>query len=161
MKFTSQEEYGLRCLLRIVGSESEKGLTISEISEAEGLSQANTAKLLRILRLGNIIESVRGQSGGYRLARPADEITVTEALEVLGGKLFDTSFCESHTGNELVCSNNIDCSIRSLLRIIQNVIDSFLSRTTLSDLAGSEIDIREHIKNLTEKLVNKSSTVIH
>jgi len=50
MKFSAQEEYGLRCLLRIAGSKSPNGLTIPEISTVEGLTQANTAKILRILR---------------------------------------------------------------------------------------------------------------
>jgi len=52
MKFSAQEEYGLRCLLRIAYSKSPNGITIPEISEIEKLSQANVAKLLRILRLG-------------------------------------------------------------------------------------------------------------
>lgn len=69
MKITAQEEYGLRCLLRFARTGTEAVLTISEIAAAEGLSVPYVAKLLAILRQGGLIESVRGRSGGYRLAR--------------------------------------------------------------------------------------------
>ena len=69
MKFSTQEEYGLRLLLRIGKSDSDKGMTIPELSEQEKLSEANVGKILRALRLAGFIESSRGQSGGYKLAR--------------------------------------------------------------------------------------------
>ena len=57
MKFSTQEEFGLRLLLRIAKSDSSPGLTIPEISELEGISIANAGKILRILRLAGFIES--------------------------------------------------------------------------------------------------------
>jgi Rrf2 family iron-sulfur cluster assembly transcriptional regulator len=51
MKFSTQEEYGLRLLLRIAKSDSPNGFTIPELSEVEGLSAANTAKILRALSI--------------------------------------------------------------------------------------------------------------
>jgi len=79
MKFSTQEEYGLRCLLRICKAEP-KGLTITEISGMEGLSTAHVGKLLRILRMGEFIDSERGQNGGYKLSRPAEKIIIGEFL---------------------------------------------------------------------------------
>ena len=73
MKITAQEEYGLRCLLRLAQSESGS-LTLPEVAAAEGLSVAYVAKLMAVLRHAGILDSVRGRSGGYTLARPADEI---------------------------------------------------------------------------------------
>ncbi len=70
MKFSSQEEYGLRCLLRIARDGEEKGLTIPEISQAEGITNPNAAKLLRILRLGGFLDSSRGQRGDILLPNP-------------------------------------------------------------------------------------------
>ena len=61
MKITAQEEYGLRILLRIARASNSDGLTIPEISEAEGLSTHNVAKLCRILRLAGFIRSSRGK----------------------------------------------------------------------------------------------------
>ena len=141
MKFSTQEEYGLRCLLRIYKSKSLAGLTIPEISQMEGLTIANTGKLLRALRLGGFIESTRGQTGGYKLSRPAGDIIIGEVLAVLGGRLFEADFCADHSGSELICTNTIDCSIRSLWRAVQVLIDGVLGKVTLKDLAGSETEV--------------------
>jgi Rrf2 family iron-sulfur cluster assembly transcriptional regulator len=150
MKFSSQEEYGLRCLLRI-GKAEPKGLTIPEISEMEGLSTAHVGKLLRILRLGEFIESERGQNGGYSLARPAGEIFISEVLTALGGRLFEASFCQDHSGVAMICTNSIDCSVRSLWSNIQNMLDKVLSRITLKDLLGKEETVSILVSNYADE----------
>ena len=136
MKLTSQEEYGLRCLLRI--ARAGRSLTITEISAEEGISVFYAAKLLRILRRSGILTSARGQAGGYQLARPAGEIRVGEVLALLGGRLFEPAFCQDHAGVEDVCANSLDCSIRSLWRAVQSAVDVALTGITLRDLLQSE-----------------------
>jgi Rrf2 family protein len=152
MKFSSQEEYGLRCLLRIGKSGSINGLTIPEISELEGLSNANVAKILRTLRLGGFIEAARGQTGGYKLAKPAEDIIIGEVLAVLGGKLFEDDFCNSHTGIENICTNSIDCSIRSLWRTVQTVVDNIVLKITLKDLIGKEQEVKFFVNSFVEEI---------
>ena len=141
MKFSSQEEYGLRCLLRIARDSDTKGLTIPEISQAEKLSIPNVGKLLRILRIGGFLESARGQSGGYTLSRKPDEISLAEVLNVLGGRLYDNEFCNTHTGFEAICSNSIDCSIRSLWQLVQKSVDEVTTKITLKDILSSNENI--------------------
>lgn len=138
MKLSAQEEYGLRCLLRI-GSQGDGGtLTIPEISRAEGISPEYVAKLMRILRRGGLVTSARGATGGYTLSRPADQVTAGEALTVLGGRLFESGFCERHAGAESFCTHSIDCSLRSLWRALQTAVDQVLTKTTLKDLLCTE-----------------------
>jgi Rrf2 family protein len=134
VKISAQEEYGIRCLLQIGRGGTDASMTIPEISRAEGLSAHYVAKLMRVLRRGGLVNSVRGQSGGYTLSRPLNRITVAEALAVLGGRLYDPDFCEQHVGSEEVCAHTIDCSIRFLWRAVQHVVDQLLSKTTLEDL---------------------------
>jgi len=137
MKFSSQEEYGLRCLLRIARDGGTKGLTIPEISQAEKLSIPNVGKLLRILRIGGFLESSRGQTGGYSLTRKPDEISLADVLNVLGGRLYDNEFCNTHSGIESICSNSIDCSIRSLWQLVQKSVDEVTTKISLKDILGS------------------------
>jgi len=141
MKFSTQEEYGLRLLLRIAKSDSQNGLTIPELSEVEGLSSANTAKILRALRLAGFIDSARGQTGGYKLNQSADKILISDVLTALGGKLYESNFCDLHSGMENICTNSIDCSIRSVWKTVQNVLDSVLSKFTVQDLLGKEEEV--------------------
>ncbi|MFQ5816522.1 MAG: RrF2 family transcriptional regulator [Terriglobia bacterium] len=150
MKFSAYEEYGLRCLLQI-GRQGEGGsLTISDISRAEGLSISNVAKLTRILRRSGFLKSARGQAGGYTLSRSPDHIVVGEALAVLGGRLFEPDFCDRHVGNEKVCTNSVDCSIRSLWRAVQLVVDQVLRKTTLQDLLRNEQEMATWAGNLVK-----------
>jgi Rrf2 family protein len=142
MKFSTQEEYGLRLLLRIAKSDSQHGLTIPELSEVEGLSSANTAKILRALRMAGFVDSARGQTGGYKLNQPAEKILISDVLTALGGKLYESNFCDLHSGMENICTNSIDCSIRSVWKTIQNVLDSVLSKFTLQDLLSKEEDVQ-------------------
>ena len=154
MKFSTQEDYGLRLLLRIAKSKSPNGLTIPELSELEGISVANAGKILRILRLAGFIESARGQTGGYKLKVPADKIIVNDVMTALGGKLFETGFCEQHAGIDNICTNTIDCSIRSLWRTIQMMLDNVLSQITLQDLLGKEDDVDLLVGNYVESIKN-------
>src|SRR6185436_14268290 len=87
---------------------------------------------------GELVTSARGASGGYALARPADSITAGEALTVLGGRLFESDFCERHAGAESLCTHSIDCSLRSLWQALQTAVDKVLTRTTLKDLLCTE-----------------------
>lgn len=148
MKITAQEEYGIRILLRIARFPNADGITINEISKAEGLTVPNVAKLCRILRLEGFIKSSRGQFGGYTLAKAADEIKLNDVIQGLGGKLFESKFCEDHTGVLDLCRHSVDCSIRSLWQIIQNTLDDVLGNLTLKDLMVENNDINVNADGL-------------
>jgi Rrf2 family protein len=151
MKLSSPEEYGLRCLLRVATLSDPNYLTINEISEDEGLSASYVAKLMRILRQGGFVRSVRGQVGGYALARPAEKIIVGEVLAALGGRLFDPRFCIEHSGLEGRCKKLSECSIRTLWRSVQILVDQVLSKVTLADLVeNSELEMASHVSNLVQ-----------
>lgn len=138
MQFSAQEEYGLRCLLRLASAGEGASMTIPEISQAEGISVPYVAKIMRALRAGGLVTSERGQTGGYRLAWPPERISAAQALAVLGGKLYEGEFCERYTGNEETCTHTTNCSIRSLWRAVQSAVDQLLSQTTIKDLVCSE-----------------------
>ncbi|HEY1251271.1 MAG TPA: Rrf2 family transcriptional regulator [Thermoanaerobaculia bacterium] len=138
MKLSSQEEYGLRCLLRVGREADGASLTIAELSRAEGISEPNVAKMMRVLRRGGFVKSTRGQAGGYQLSRPADQILLGSVLAALGGRLYEPAFCEGHSGFERACTHMPDCSIRSVWRMVQRAVDEVLEKITLKDLLRSE-----------------------
>ncbi len=134
MRITAQEEYGLRCLLQIA-REPEGFLTIPEIAARESLSAPHVAKLMRLLRRAGLVKSIRGQKGGYRLARAPERIAVGEVIAALGGPLYGDGFCAEHagTGGD-ACVHSSACSIRSLWIGIDRMVQGVLARTTLRDL---------------------------
>lgn len=141
MKFSAQEEYGLRILIQIARHDARGGLTIPQIAELEGLTESNVAKLTRLLRMAGYLESTRGQEGGYTLARSPETIIVGEVLSNLGGRLFDDAFCDKHAGFADICSHSVDCSVRSVWQTVQAAVDQVLDRLTLKDLAGQTLPV--------------------
>ena len=138
MKFSAQEEYGLRCMVALAREGDDGFLTIPAIASAEGLTQSHVAKLLAILRKSGFVTSRRGQLGGYSLSRPATEIIVMDVMAVLGGRLYDYEYCERYSGIKEVCVHDCQCSLRPLWLKIQVAVDSVVSKVSLDDLANGE-----------------------
>lgn len=150
MKITSQEEYGLRCLLQLAKREGEAhSPTLPEIAAAEGLSVPYAAKLLSVLRQAGLIDSVRGRTGGYRLARPASEITLGTVLPVLGEPFFDEAdYCHKHAGSEAHgnCVHHSDCTLRALWQTLEQWMRHALNEITLADFLQGVGRIQELVR---------------
>lgn len=147
MKLSSQEEYGLRCLLQVARQQGAGPVSIRAVAEAEGLSVEYTAKLLRVLRQGGLVDSTRGATGGYELVRPPAQITVWQAIEALDTPLYSDEFCASHTGQRSSCVHGVAagstaCSIRVLWQWVDASLRRTLERITLADLAHGVGPIR-------------------
>lgn len=155
MKITAQEEYGLRILLRIASCKDPDGMSIPQLSEAEGISPHYVAKLTRMLRIDGFINSTPGYKGGYVLAKPATDIVINNVLKALGGPLYDMEFCGNHAGALRLCTNSIDCSSRSLWKMIQFTIDQLLDKVTLHDLVTSETQTGKILNEILETNVSK------
>ena len=172
MKFTALEEYGLRCMLQLARKELEArqkevlsasgaetlepfastSITIGEIAELEGLTPEYAGKIFRILAKTKLVESERGRNGGYHLTRPSEQISVSETLAALGGRMFERGLCERYTGDRRFCVHTPDCAIRSLWTEVQWMIDRLLLNTMLSDLISPETAAREKMRNRSEEL---------
>ena len=154
MKINKQDEYGLRILLRIARADSESGLSIPQLSELEGMSQPYVGKIARMLRLAGFVESTRGQKGGYVLAKKPEDINIKEVISSLGGDLFNKNFCGEHSGEIRICTNSVDCSIRSLWTILQYTVDKVLENISLNDLIGREGDARDNLDKVIASKFN-------
>lgn len=155
MKITAQEEYGLRILLRIAGCRDAEGMSIPQLSDAEGISSHYVAKLARILRLEGFINSTPGYKGGYILAKPASDIIINDVLKALGGALYDKKFCGSHAGTLNLCVNSVDCSSRSLWKMIQFTVDQLLDKITLADLVKSDKEPARGLEQIMKQSMAK------
>lgn len=127
-------------LIRIAACKEADGMSIPQLSEAEGITPHYVAKLTRILRMGGFINSTPGYKGGYVLAQPANQIVINHVLKSLGGPLFDKTFCGTHLSSMKFCTHSVDCSSRSLWQMMQLLLDNFLDKVTLQDLVSTEED---------------------
>jgi Rrf2 family protein len=137
MKVSAQEEYGLRCLLQLASLGEGESLSLAQVAEREGISQANAGKLLWILNKAGLVASTRGTKGGYRLSRPAQEIRLSEVIKVLDEDVL-ASHCNSYTGVLDACVHTGNCGIRPVIVGLHEVVAQALSNITLAQLVGTE-----------------------
>jgi Rrf2 family protein len=140
MKITALEEYGLRCLVQLAKAQKsgKSGMSIREISEAEGLSIQYVSKITAHLKKANFITATRGVKGGYALAKTADQIHLADISVSLGNVMFDSGFCFDHSGSESTCVHQLDCSIRSVWNVVSNKLRSIMEEIKLSDIIAGE-----------------------
>jgi Rrf2 family protein len=138
MKITAQEEYGLRCLLQLARFPQGKIVTVKEVAEREGLSNAYVEKLLRILAKSGLVHSMRGLKGGYMMNRPATAVTLGEVVRALGTVETTDHICQNFTGKREVCVHFSNCGIRSVWSGLTTSIQAFLDQTSLERLLEPE-----------------------
>ena len=93
MKLSTKGRYAMVALADLAQESGEKLVPLSEMSRRQDISLPYLEQLVVKLRRANLVESVRGPGGGYRLARPPSEIRVSDILEAV-----DETVSALHTG---------------------------------------------------------------
>ncbi|CBA15547.1 SUF system Fe-S cluster assembly regulator [Xanthomonas albilineans] len=117
-------------VLNVLAARPTEVLSATELAEQAGLEPPTVSKLLKPLAQAGLVEGLRGVHGGYRLARPANAITLIEIVEAMEGPLAITE-C-SHHGNQ--CNITHTCGVRSNWRLINDVIADALGGVTLAQM---------------------------
>src|SRR5437764_5553843 len=119
-----------------------------------------------VLRQAGLLDSVRGRSGGYRLAKPPEQIRLGALLLMLGEPLFDEAdYCQKHAGiaPDGVCVNHDGCTLKSLWQTLESWMRGTLDRITIADLLRHEGQIvellRERLASALRDELSKSITL--
>ncbi len=159
MQISSTEEYGLRCAL--VLARSSEQLSASQIAEREGISVEYVSKLLHLFKKAQLVESVRGSRGGFRLAKAPNAVTVKEVFEAIQAQQKTPQktkdFCKSHAGQQNSCVHLSDCSVRPMWTVLFSYFDDLLERIHLSDLMSSETAMSQHVERLAREKITQIS----
>lgn len=109
-------------------------LSAAALSAETGVPEPTVAKVLKTLSRGQLLDSARGVSGGYRLARDARQITVAEIIEVMDGPIAIVS-CVEPASEEGGCTVAHRCGVRSKWAPVNDAIRQALLAVTLADMA--------------------------
>ena len=145
MIFTTKAEYGVRLLIQLGRQGSGHPVSLKAIAEAENLPLAYCERIAALLKKADLVQSTRGAHGGYVLSRPAEEITMDQAVLALEGAIAPMDcFLDDHDGR-VQCShlgeeNAGTCSTKLLWTRVQMGVIRSLQRTTLAELV--EFDAR-------------------
>lgn len=156
MKITALEEYGLRCMMQLALCASDRPMTVAQVAEREGLSTEYAGKLLNLLSQAELVRSVRGRNGGFLLTRRADKISLADIITALSKDLFDSEYCEHHSGAEDICVHQTSCALRPVWAMISAMIRQVLENFSLMDLLQTEAqvvgELQPYLDSLPERI---------
>ena len=136
MKLSRKGEYALRALICLGLGEAfgRKQLRVAEISASDNIPEKFLEQIMNDLRDGGFVEGQRGRNGGYRLTRPAEQISLGQIIRHVEGPLAPVA-CASHTAYERCsCPDEANCGLRMLMLDVRNAISDILDRHTLSSV---------------------------
>ena len=109
MKLSTRGRYGIHAMYDLALNYGEPPQCIKAIADRQNIPEAYLEQLIASLRRAELVTSVRGAQGGYRLARPPEEITVGEVLRTLEGglNLVDCLLEEDACGKSCACPSRI------------------------------------------------------
>jgi Rrf2 family iron-sulfur cluster assembly transcriptional regulator len=138
MRVTKWGECGILCALYLAQRYDDSTVGASDIAETQGLDLQYTQQILHRLRKGNVIESVRGPKGGYRLVRSPEKTTLKEILYAAEGDTFqiicDHAPIHPNATSPNQCATKETCSLHGVWQDLRTAIDALLEQKTLADL---------------------------
>jgi Rrf2 family protein len=136
MKLTKRGEYALRSLINlgIAAKVGRRIVRVTELAKAEDIPIKFLEQVMQQLREAGYVASERGKHGGYRLAQPADNITIGSVVRLIDGPLAPIG-CVSQTAYKACnCPDEVHCGLRMLMLDVRNAIAAILDRYSLADV---------------------------
>lgn len=134
MKLSLRGEYALRALTMLAEHYDRGLLPIQAIAQHQNIPKRFLEQILNDLRAGGFVESRRGVEGGYRLARPPEEITLAALIRHLEGALIPEPSASARTARRSQRPDAVQAAIRSVIREVRAALERILEKVTLADL---------------------------
>ncbi len=153
MKLSLRGEYALRALLVLGLRYEEPVVRIQVISKEQNIPKRFLEQILNDLKSAGLVQSRRGVAGGYRLARPPEEMTLAEVVRHIEGALAPVSCVSERFYEKCSCPDEERCAIRSVMKEIREAIVRIAERVTLAELC-------ERSRRLQERLAQPPDYII-
>lgn len=148
MKLSTKGRYGLRALIDLALYGEEEAVSIQSISARQQISDSYLEQLVRKLKKAGLVTSVRGAQGGYRLAKPAGEISVGDVLRALEGSIEAVSCGVENNAN---CLGKDLCVARYVWEKVNKSIQETVDSIRISQLVEESRQMQEKAECDIEK----------
>jgi Rrf2 family protein len=135
VRISAKTDYAIRAVVELAAANGEAPVKGERLAAAQGIPLRFLENILVQLRHAGLVESRRGADGGYRLGRPAEEITLADVIRAIDGPL------GSVTGDrpeKLAFTGNAE-RLRDVWVAVRAVLRSVLEATTVADVASGEL----------------------
>ena len=134
MKMSSKARYGLYVAVELAKAYSQVDVvTVSALAQSTGVTEKYLEQIIALMKKANIVQSLRGASGGYKLTNQPSNITVGQVLRAVEDNL-EIVDC-LHKG----CSNKCNCVSHNLWAKLYDNINNYLDTITLLQLAEDKV----------------------
>lgn len=133
IRLTNLADYGVVLMCSMAKKPSDLH-SAYQLSQETGIPVPTVSKILGALSKADLLVSQRGLKGGFRLSRPAVEITVADIVEAIDGPIALTNCIEKAPGD---CCYEDLCSMKPHWQLINDAVKKGLAGITLNEIAGS------------------------
>ena len=130
MKLSTRTRYGIRALVELAENYGNGPMQLKLISKDQDISVKYLEQIISLLKSSGFVKSSRGANGGYFLARPPENIKLSECFNCLEGPV-STVEC---VDNQTYCNKIKSCVARDLWADIEKAIMTVLDSITLKDM---------------------------
>ena len=141
MLVSTKGRYALRTMVDLALHGDGEPVKIKDIARRQDISGKYLEQIISILSRAGFVRSIRGNQGGYYLAKPAAEYTVGMILRITEGSLAPV---DCLTGEENICSRQQECVTLKLWRELNDAISGVVDRYTLEDLVQWQRNLKDN-----------------
>ena len=141
MKLSTKGRYGLRALIDLGLYSENETVSIASIAARQNISESYMEQLIAKHRKAGLVTSVRGAGGGYKLAKPAAEISVGDILRALEGSL-DPVECPG-LKEESSCGGSQFCVTKYVWQRINDSINQTVDEIKLEQLIEESKNVKD------------------
>ncbi len=131
MKISTKGRYALRLMTDLAIHKDDGYISIKTVSQRQGISEKYLEQIIKLLAKENLVESIRGAQGGYKLTREPIEYTVGEILRVTEGSLAPVACLAT---DENTCENCMDCVTLEIWQCVLDAVNEVVDSITLQYL---------------------------
>ncbi|MBA0053392.1 Rrf2 family transcriptional regulator [Streptomyces sp. AJS327] len=135
MRISAKADYAVRAALELAAAGDERPVKAEAIATAQGIPHKFLEGILNDMRRGKLVVSQRGGNGGYRLAAPADSITIADVIRVVDGPLVSV---RGSRPPELSYTGPAESLLPLWIAVRANV-RQILGEVTLADVATAQL----------------------
>ena len=129
MKLSTKSRYAVQAMVDLAKNSSDKPCNLNEISIRQNISLSYLEQIFNKLKKSNLVFSIKGPGGGYKLSKNADDIVISEVIKAVDESV-KTTACSGKSN----CHNNKQCLSHNLWEDLGTEINNFLSDVTLQQV---------------------------
>jgi len=131
MRLTRAAEYAFRALRFLCSQDEDRWFSIQEIAGSEDAPAQFVAKVMQRLTRAGIVNSSCGKTGGYRMAKPPDSVSIADVVEIMEGEM-SLNYCLLHPDE---CRFVKECRMHPIWQEVQDAMIGVMTKYTLADIS--------------------------